>query len=234
MEQRLNGNLAKMADKVAQLVQQVAKLNGEIKKIKGIQGNIPNEMLDLRDQLTRELSSVIGINVITQDDSININFANGLSLINGTKVNKINAMASEADPAHITLAFDDGINLRHEIDPTSITGGELASALAVRDEVLQPNRQKINHLGLILVESINQVQQAGFDLQGNVGQALSQTGQPSVISNNQNQGTSSFDTKFTDATQVKGIDYAMMFDGTNRLITELATGVNVGSHATCW
>ncbi|WGL99374.1 flagellar hook-associated protein FlgK [Arsenophonus sp. aPb] len=227
MEQRINGNIGQMADKVSQLAQQVAKLNGEMTKIKGIQGYVPNEMLDRRDQLTRELSAVAGISVIRQDDSININLANGLSLVNGTKANKITAIPSAADPAQVTLAYDDGINPLQEIDTRSITGGELAGALAVRDEVLQPNRQKINQLGLILAESINQVQQAGFDLQGNAGQALFQTGKPSIISNNQNQGASSFTTLFTDATQVKGIDYAMMFDGTNWVVTQQSTGASV-------
>lgn len=227
MEQRLNGNIGQMVDKVSQLAQQVAKLNGEMTKIKGIQGYVPNEMLDRRDQLTRELSTVAGISVIRQDDSININLANGLSLVNGTKANKITAMPSVADPAQVTLAYDDGINPPQEIDTGSITGGELAGALAVRDEVLQPNRQKINQLGLILTESINQVQQSGFDLQGNAGQALFQTGKPSIISHNQNQGTSSFATQFTDATQVKAIDYAMRFDGTNLVVTQQATGTPV-------
>lgn len=227
MEQRLNGNIDKMADKVSQLAQQVAKLNGEITKIKGIQGNIPNEMLDRRDQLTRELSTMIGINVIAQDATININLSNGLSLVNGTKANKISAMPSAADPAFITLGYDDGLNPLREIDISSITGGELAGALAVRDEVLQPNRQKINQLGLILAESINQVQQAGFDLQGNAGQALFQTGKPSIISHNQNQGTSGFDRQFTDASQVKAIDYAMTFDGTNWVVTQQVTGAPV-------
>lgn len=143
MEQRLNGNIGQMADKVSQLAQQVAKLNGEMTKIKGLQGYVPNEMLDRRDQLTRELSTVAGISVIRQDDTININLANGLSLVNGTKANKITAISSAADPAQITLAYDDGINPPREIDTRSITGGELAGALAVRDEVLQPNRQKL-------------------------------------------------------------------------------------------
>ncbi|HGJ5857553.1 flagellar hook-associated protein FlgK [Arsenophonus nasoniae] len=232
MEQRLNGNIGQMADKVSQLAQQVAKLNGEMTKIKGLQGYVPNEMLDRRDQLTRELSTVAGISVIRQDDTININLANGLSLVNGTKANKITAISSAADPAQITLAYDDGINPPREIDTRSITGGELAGALAVRDEVLQPNRQKINQLGLILTESINQVQQAGFDLQGNAGQALFQTGKPSIISHNQNQGTSSFATQFTDATQVKGIDYAMMFDGNNWVVTQQSTGASVNVTST--
>ena len=227
MEQRLNGNIGQMADKVSQLAQQVAKLNGEMTKIKGLQGYVPNEMLDRRDQLTRELSTVAGINVIRQDDTININLANGLSLVNGTKANKITAIPSAADPAQITLAYNDGINPPREIDTRSITGGELAGALAVRDEVLQPNRQKINQLGLILAESINQVQQAGFDLQGNAGQALFQTGKPGIISHNQNQGTSSFATQFTDASQVKAIDYAMMFDGNNWVVTQQSTGASV-------
>lgn len=232
MEQRLNGNIGQMADKVSQLAQQVAKLNGEMTKIKGLQGYVPNEMLDRRDQLTRELSTVAGISVIRQDDTININLANGLSLVNGTKANKITAISSAADPAQITLAYDDGINPPREIDTRSITGGELAGALAVRDEVLQPNRQKINQLGLILTESINQVQQVGFDLQGNAGQALFQTGKPSIISHNQNQGTSSFATQFTDATQVKGIDYAMMFDGNNWVVTQQSTGASVNVTST--
>lgn len=232
MEQRLNGNIGQMADKVSQLAQQVAKLNGEMTKIKGLQGYVPNEMLDRRDHLTCELSTVAGISVIRQDDTININLANGLSLVNGTKANKITAISSAADPAQITLAYDDGINPPREIDTRSITGGELAGALAVRDEVLQPNRQKINQLGLILTESINQVQQAGFDLQGNAGQALFQIGKPSIISHNQNQGTSSFATQFTDATQVKGIDYAMMFDGNNWVVTQQSTGASVNVTST--
>lgn len=69
-------------------------------------------------------------------------------------------------------------------------------------------------------------------MQGNAGQALFQTGKPSIISHNQNQGTSSFATQFTDATQVKGIDYAMMFDGNNWVVTQQSTGASVNVTST--
>nr|WP_238149066.1 hypothetical protein [Arsenophonus endosymbiont of Aleurodicus floccissimus] len=52
----------------------------------------------------------------------------------------------------------------------------------------------------MLAESVNQVQQAGFDLQGNAGQALFKTGQPTIVANQQNEGSSDFSTKFTDTT----------------------------------
>lgn len=227
MEQRLNGNIGKITDQVSQLAQQIAKLNGEMTKVKGMQGMVPNAMLDQRDQLVRELSGLAGIEVIAQGDSVNINLSNGLSLVNGTKANKISAITAAANPAHITLGYDDGINPVREIDAKSIKGGKLAGAFAVRDELLQPNRQKINQLGLILTDSINQVQQAGFDLHGNAGQALFQTGQPNIISHSQNSGTSTFDIKFIAASQVKGIDYAMSFDGTDWQVTQLATGAPV-------
>ncbi|WP_334473845.1 flagellar hook-associated protein FlgK [Arsenophonus sp. PmNCSU2021_1] len=175
MERQLNGNIGMIADKVSQLAQQVANLNGEITKVKGLQSNVPNEILDRRDQLARELSAVVGINVVAHGETININLTNGLSLVNGSKANKIFAQSSAADPNHITLGYDDGMTIRREIDYASVTGGQLAGALAVRDEVLQPNRQKINHLGLVLAESVNQVQQGGYDLQGNAGQALFNT-----------------------------------------------------------
>ncbi|MDR5615811.1 flagellar hook-associated protein FlgK [Arsenophonus sp.] len=223
MERQLNGNIGMIADKVSQLAQQVANLNGEITKVKGLQGDVPNEILDRRDQLTRELSAVVGINVVAHGETININLTNGLSLVNGSKANKIFAQPSAADPNHITLGYDDGMTIRREIDYASVTGGQLAGALAVRDEVLQPNRQKINHLGLVLAESVNQVQQGGFDLQGNAGQALFKTGQPTIVADQQNQGSSDFSAQFTDTTQVKGIDYAMTFDGNNWQVTELAT-----------
>ncbi|WP_032115310.1 flagellar hook-associated protein FlgK [Candidatus Arsenophonus nilaparvatae] len=223
MERQLNGNIGMIADKVSQLAQQVANLNGEITKVKGLQGNVPNEILDRRDQLARELSAVVGINVVAHGETININLTNGLSLVNGNKANKIFAQPSAADPNHITLGYDDGMTIRREIDYASVTGGQLAGALAVRDEVLQPNRQKINHLGLVLAESVNQVQQGGYDLQGNAGQALFKTGQPTIVANQQNQGSSDFSAQFTNTTQVKGIDYAMTFDGNNWQVTELAT-----------
>lgn len=64
MERQLNGNIGMIADKVSQLEQKVANLNDEITKVKGLQGNVPNEILDRRDQLARELSAVVGINVV--------------------------------------------------------------------------------------------------------------------------------------------------------------------------
>lgn len=161
--------------------------------------------------------------LLPMGETININLTNGLSLVNGSKANKIFAQPSAADPNHITLGYDDGMTIRREIDYASVTGGQLAGALAVRDEVLQPNRQKINHLGLVLAESVNQVQQGGYDLQGNAGQALFKTGQPTIVANQQNQGSSDFSAQFTDTTQVKGIDYAMTFDGNDWQVTELAT-----------
>ncbi|WP_334473846.1 hypothetical protein [Arsenophonus sp. PmNCSU2021_1] len=49
------------------------------------------------------------------------------------------------------------------------------------------------------------------------------TGQPTIVANQQNQGSSDFSAQFTDTTKVKGIDYAMTFDGNNWQVTELAT-----------
>ncbi|MBS9443930.1 flagellar hook-associated protein FlgK [Photorhabdus heterorhabditis] len=222
-ENNINREMANYASKINDYTQQIAKLNGEITRMRGGGSAEPNALLDQRDRLVNELNELVGVSVTQQDgDSYNISFAGGLTLVQGTTAYRVEAIPSNADSSRITLGYDRGFGDVVEIDEKFIDKGKLSGTLRARSEGLDNARNKLNQLALVLADQFNQVHRSGFDLEGKPGEDFFTLNNPDIIANGKNKGSADFKVEYTDTSAVKACDYHISYDGANWKIQRIS------------
>ncbi|KAA1189072.1 flagellar hook-associated protein FlgK [Photorhabdus heterorhabditis] len=222
-ENNINREMANYASKINDYTQQIAKLNGEITRMRGGGSAEPNALLDQRDRLVNELNELVGVSVTQQDgDSYNISFAGGLTLVQGTTAYRVEAIPSNADSSSITLGYDRGFGDVVEIDEKFIDKGKLSGTLRARSEGLDNARNKLNQLALVLADQFNQVHRSGFDLEGKPGEDFFTLNNPDIIANGKNKGSADFKVEYTDTSAVKACDYHISYDGANWKIQRIS------------
>jgi flagellar hook-associated protein 1 len=226
-----------MAHSVAALNQQIAALKG--------QGQAPNQLLDQRDQLIKQIASTINITTISADDgSVGVFIGGGQSLVLGANANTVKAMPDSFDSAQVMLTINEGATNRL-IPPDSLAGGSLAGLLKFQNEDLSAARNLLGQMAAAVSGAVNKQQSLGLDLgqPAGAGAPLFSVGAPRVIASSGNAGTATLTATTSDASKLQASDYALGFDGANYTLTrsfdqstvigspftpaQLATGVTV-------
>ncbi|MFC0140697.1 flagellar hook-associated protein FlgK [Erwinia mallotivora] len=229
LDSSLNTSISSTVDQVNSYAKQIANINQQITKLKGAgDGSAPNALLDQRDQLVSELNDLVGVTVSQQDGgSYNVSIGNGISLVQGDSYNQLAAVASSADPTRTTIAtVDASTGAKTEIPEKLITTGSLGGLLAFRTD-LDNTRNQLGQLALGLASSFNTQHEAGYDSNGDAGEAFFNYGSPSVTTNTSNKGTASMTATVTDASAVQASNYKVSYDGTNWNVTRLSDNTSV-------
>src|SRR5690349_691752 len=137
----LNGSLGDMADQVNKLSTTIATLNQKISEL-STGTNQPNDLLDSRNEAVRQLSGLVGTQVVERGNSYDIYIGSGQPLVVGNTTNTLQTVPSQGDPSRMALQLNRGSST---IDVTSVvSGGEIGGLLTYRKEVLDPS---LNELG---------------------------------------------------------------------------------------
>jgi flagellar hook-associated protein 1 FlgK len=155
----LNENLTNIKDDINNTAERIADLNKQIISVKST-GQNPNDLLDQRDALYRELNQHLDLQGREDDLGNLIITADGRQIVNGS------------DSYELELSEEDGENsaeLIHsrtgdKIEPKS---GKTAAVFELRDEKIDFYREKLENLADGLVGEFNQRHSSGYDLEGN-------------------------------------------------------------------
>ena len=225
----MNSQIAGAVSEINQLAGGIATLNEEIAKVSGRTGGLPNDLLDQRDALIVQLSSLVDTKTLAQDDgSLNVFIGRGQPLVTGSVAE---TMATQTDPdlgstSIVTLsAFVAGSSDVSDF----LTGGKLGAALTVTDEVVNPTRRELNLLAVGFAETVNAIQEGGDDLQGVNGTALFTETEgvvktaPSVDDSTANSGNAAVTFTVTDAKLLTGDSYRVDYTATGVNLRNLTT-----------
>ena len=225
----MNSQIAGAVSEINQLAGGIATLNEEIAKVSGRTGGLPNDLLDQRDALIVQLSSLVDTKTVAQDDgSLNVFIGRGQPLVTGAVAE---TLATQTDPnlgstSIVTLsAFVAGSS---DVS-TFLTGGKLGAALTVTDEVVNPTRRELNLLAVGFAETVNAIQEGGDDLQGVNGTALFTETEgvvktaPSVDDSTANSGNAAVTFTVTDAKLLTGDSYRVDYTATGVNLRNLTT-----------
>ena len=151
------------------LLKSIAELNLAISESPGIaQGQMPNELLDKRDEKLRQLSELISIKVSPADGSqVNVSLSNGLSLVVGSNASTLGTRENAEDPTRLEFTLSNGGRLLN-IDE-QITGGKLGGLLRFDTEGLKPAFDELGRIALALSDTMNHQHEIGMDLEGELG-----------------------------------------------------------------
>lgn len=210
----INSQIELNVQDINKYAEEIAKLNNEITRMRGIGTGEPLALLDKRDEAVNRLNQLIEVNVVQQDRGVyNVSFGGGMTLVSGNKSYQLEATPSNTDSGRITLGYNNGVAGTKEIDERFISQGALGGVLQVRREVVDSTRNELNQLALVMADQFNQVQNSGFDLEGEKGVDFFNFTKPEVTANSKNKGSADITVEYADTTKVKASDYTLKFEG---------------------
>lgn len=224
-DKQVNTAISTSVDQINSYATQIASLNDQISRLTGVgAGSSPNNLLDQRDQLVSELNQLVGVEVSVQDSgTYNISIANGYNLVQGSRANQLAAVPSSADATRLTVAYVDATAGSVEIPEKLLSGsGSLGGLLTFRSEDLDKARNTLNQLALTFADAMNKQHEAGFDANGEAGEALFKFGTPAVLSNSRNTGSATVSATVDNSALVQATDYKLEKNGTSWTVTRLS------------
>lgn len=171
----MSQQLANDQNAINSLAQQIANANNEIARQIG-SGQLPNDLLDQRDQLINELNKYVQTSQIPADDgSISIFIGGSQPLVLGTTVSPVSIKAGSIDFPQDTMQFHLEITVAgvpHAISESMLGGGEVAGLLRFNNTDLMDASNMLGRMALAIGTRMNEQQALGLDLNGNPGTAM--------------------------------------------------------------
>ncbi|MDP3653350.1 MAG: flagellar hook-associated protein FlgK [Rhodoferax sp.] len=231
--------LAQKVSEVNSLAKSIAGVNLEITRAQGA-GQPPNDLLDRRDQLIRELNQYVQTTSIKADDgSMGIFLGGSQALVLGTEVVPVVIAKDDfGDSLKSKLAITrNGISI--PLDENTLGGGEISGLLRFQNTDLNEGRNLLGRMTLAISTAMNDQHKLGLDLDGNPGSNLfSLAGfssnnvlqptqfPPPAPSVTVNQGDASLTLGINDVSKFAASDYEVSFtSATQGAITRRSDGV---------
>ena len=233
-----NGVTSDLRNSVAQFNQmatQVASLNADIAALRGT-SSAPNDLLDQRDQLVKQMGNLIKVSTITADDgTMGVFIAGGQRLVLGAEAQQLAVTPDPSNTSRSVISISDSGQL-HELSSDLLVGGSISGLLNYQDSDLVSARNQLGQMAASLSARVNQVQANGIDMSSPAGSGnpIFAVGGPVAIPNTHNSRDASggfaatVSLAVTDGSQLKASDYALAADpanGGNYLVTRQSDGV---------
>lgn len=165
----INGQLGVIASQITTIGESIAELNVQIQfATASANGNYPNDLLDKRDLAIKELSELVSVSVVNQDNnSMNVFIGNGQPLVLGKDYNRLDTKAGTDDPTRDSIVFQRG-NVTQDIT-NQLQGGEIGGLLDFRKTVLNPVTNQLGRVAIALQYNMNEQHALGIDINGQPG-----------------------------------------------------------------
>ncbi|WP_295350973.1 flagellar hook-associated protein FlgK [uncultured Succinivibrio sp.] len=178
----VNNRIHDNVTEINSLTRSIANINYEIRSMALSDNHVNNEiylqMLDERDRLTGELSKLMSVKVVEQDDgTYEIYMSTGMLLANGDSYGCLTDERDKFDSTkrHIYLSYENTEDASRNIASVQLTidsiGGSLGGYLNASKE-LRDTMRELGKLAVSFADAINEQNKAGFTLEDKAGQDL--------------------------------------------------------------
>ncbi len=219
LREGLQLELASNVRMVNSLATRIAETNREIRNQQGV-GHTPNDLLDKRDELIRELNTIVQTTSIpASDGTIGLFVAGSQPLVLGTTVAPVTLERDAfGDPLQSKLTIQrDGLSV--VLEESTMGGGALSGLLRFNNTDLADAGNLLGRMALSLATVLNQQHRLGLDLSGNpAGDLLTLGPIPDAIPALANGGTASIQVAVqtgpvSGAPGLAPSDYEVVFTG---------------------
>ena len=223
LRHQVNSELSSSVAEINGLTRGIAELNDAIVLAQGRSGgHTPNDLLDQRDALIRDLSELVSVTTVTQDNgSMNVMIGTGQVLVHDDTAETLVVYPEAGDPNQLGIAIrSNGGALAPITD--QVTGGKLGGALGFRDRMLDPASNSLGLAAIGLSTYFNEQHHQGMDLDGALGVDFFSVPEPEVLTVTGAKGNvvASFD----DVSQLTIADYQLNFSAGAWELTREDTG----------
>ncbi|MGC9311453.1 MAG: flagellar hook-associated protein FlgK [Sediminispirochaetaceae bacterium] len=149
--------------RVNSILSEVAGINEQIVKIEAM-GDNPNDLLDQRDRLVKELSSLVNITVDGRDPDEFTIHTGGMHLLQGRVAHFLRAEPNPNNEGYSDVLWSaSGEQYLPE-------GGELAAMLEMRDGDVRDEIQDLDMMTVNFIDMVNSIHREGYGKNGRTGQ----------------------------------------------------------------
>lgn len=216
------GVMADMKTTVAQvndLAKQIADVNQKIAISKG-SGHDPNDLLDTRDELVKQLNTKMQVSTVAADDgSLSVFLGGGQRLVLGNIAEQMTVQVDDFDATYgrVHLITASGTT---PLDKSCITGGSLKGLLQAQDVDIPAAQNQLGQMAAALAWRVNQQQSFGLDLgsPASTGAAMFSVGPTQILPSRFNTSSLSsppVSVTIDDGRELEASDYLLENDAAN-------------------
>ncbi|WP_019701776.1 flagellar hook-associated protein FlgK [Paracidovorax oryzae] len=206
VKEQLNGDV----NALNALAKQMASVNEQIARVKG-NGQTPNDLLDQRDQIIRQINQYVQTTQVAADDgTVGLFVAGSQPLVLGTTATPLQVQESSMFPGsgQLKVYFSPPGTKPIELDDGMLGGGELSGLLRFHNNDLAEGRNLLGRMAQAIGMTMNAQHKLGLTLDGQAGKDLFTV--PASMPGYTN-GTAVGNVSFSDATKFAASDYEVRF-----------------------
>ncbi|HAZ61910.1 MAG TPA: flagellar hook-associated protein FlgK [Gammaproteobacteria bacterium] len=226
LEQSMNAGIVTAVSEINDIGSALATLNSEIlQQAARSNAGAPNDLLDRRDELLRELAQFTRVDVLADArGAVDVSIGNGLSLVSGPRAIALETIPDLFDLNRVEIAY--ASNGAHAPISELLQGGRLAAMFEFQRESLIPARRDLGRIAVALQEALNTQHRSGMDFNGNLGRDLLTVPPPTVQGATGNAGTVSLAFVAGGAPALTADEYGLEYDGANLTLRNLVRGTS--------
>ncbi|MEE2731422.1 MAG: flagellar hook-associated protein FlgK [Pseudomonadota bacterium] len=214
----LNIELDAVASKITQLAASIASYNESIQAVyTNNTGELPNDLLDQRDEAVRQLSELVGVEVLQQQNlSVSVFIGSGQPLVIGNDSFSVQTVSNSTGLRRKDIIITDGSNVQNITN--LVSGGRLGGLISVREDLIDPVFNELGRMALSVAQSFNDQHQLGMDLDNQLGGTFfsdinSSTAEfARVAGRTSNAGTAAISVTIDDTNLLTADDYRLRYD----------------------
>ena len=162
LQTQVDDDIQITVQRVNEISRQVAALNGDIQRIKA-QGDNPNDLMDRRDLLVDELSSLIDVTVTQKDPDEFMVHTSGHILIQG-QVGRQFDMRKDIDAEGFAYIY-----WRDTSKEMIFTKGSLGALMELRDGTIESEIQNLDNMTMNFIDLVNEIHSSAYGINGATG-----------------------------------------------------------------
>lgn len=198
-------------------------------------GQQPNDLLDQRDLLIRQLAERVPVTTVMQDNgAMNVFIGNGQVMVLGMDYNQLDVIPSDYDSFTLRVALRTSAGPGPDVTDF-LNGGTIGGLLSFRKEMLEPAQNALGRIAIGLAETINAQHRQGLDLNNELGLDFfgfgGVTALATAAASSRNTGTAEISYSITNVSALTTSDYRISTaDGTTYALTRLSDNTVIGTY----
>ncbi|HUO95027.1 MAG TPA: flagellar hook-associated protein FlgK [Steroidobacteraceae bacterium] len=227
LQGNINQQLNTTVGTINSLAASIAKLNAQIAtQTAEAGGQPPNDLLDQRDQLVTQLSSLVSVKSnVEQDGSVDLFVGNGQALVVRNQSTTLGTASNSYDASQLDITYGKGAG--QQVITSAISGGQLGGLLQATSQMIEPALNGLGQLATAIAAQVNTQQQLGLDQNGQLGKPLLNVALPAVFSDSTNGGSGTLTATSVSVGALTTNDYLLRYSGGAWTATINGTGQTV-------
>lgn len=219
----VNDNLRELASQVTRIGSEIATLNTDIVNLSGPGRGDPNDLLDKRDLLVRDLSKLVSVKTLEDRfGALTVMIGGKSPLVIGNRAFTMGMQPGQEDPIQEDVYLQPPKSTqRVRLTGTSL-GGEIGALFEYRDDILGGALDRMGLSILALADAFNTEQANGADINGNLGVNLFNDINDAEVRDRRayptsgNTGTLDIDVSISNVSDLRAAEFQLEFLGTGQ------------------